>query len=189
MWRGLISLSSLPSWPGPDLALYALQRLPHGWLLRAPNVDLPAVCAVLVLEDDCMTDLNVWHHSLHKITGSMALKFNRAAAADLQRWAEALRTVAGEMEAVAEGGVAAVPRDEEGHVMSDDETDRYREALERIVQWSEAYPLDVFPEPDFAKARELLAAGGIMIDAVSASCMRHVIRGVGEIARKALDAR
>ena len=37
--------------------------------------------------------------------------------------------------------------------MSDDETDRYKEALERIVQWSEAYPLSVFPEPDLVKAR------------------------------------
>ena len=27
--------------------------------------------------------------------------------------------------------------------------EKYEEALERIVQWSEAYPLDIFPEPDF----------------------------------------
>jgi hypothetical protein len=72
-------------------------------------------------------------------------------------------------------------------MMSDDETERYKEALERIVQWSEAYPLDVFPEPDLAKARALLEAGGITLDAVSAHCMRHVVAGVGEIARKALD--
>ena len=71
--------------------------------------------------------------------------------------------------------------------MSNDETDRHKEALEQIVQWSEAYPLNAFPEPDFAKARELLAAGGITIDAVSASMARHVIRGVGDIARRALD--
>jgi hypothetical protein len=66
------------------------------------------------------------------------------------------------------------------------ENDQLREALERIVQWSEAYPLDVFPEPDFKKARALLEAGGITLDAVSASCMRHVIEGVGKIAREAL---
>ena len=61
-----------------------------------------------------------------------------------------------------------------------------REALEQIVQWSKAYPLKAFPEPDFAKVRELLAAGGITVDAVSASNMRHVVTEVGAIAHRAL---
>jgi hypothetical protein len=61
--------------------------------------------------------------------------------------------------------------------------------LEQIVQWAKAYPLAVFPEPDFVKARALLEAGGMAIDAISASNMRHVIEGVGEIARRALEAR
>jgi hypothetical protein len=60
-------------------------------------------------------------------------------------------------------------------------------ALHEIVQWSNAYPLSVFPEPDLAKARELLEAGGMTLGSVSAHCMRHVITGVGEIARKALS--
>jgi hypothetical protein len=64
--------------------------------------------------------------------------------------------------------------------------DELIEALQRIVQWSEAYPIDIFPEPDLKKARELLAAGGITLDAVSAHAMRHVIEGVGKIARDAL---
>lgn len=59
-------------------------------------------------------------------------------------------------------------------------------ALQGIVQWSEAYPLDIFPEPDLVKARALLEAGGITLDSVSAHCMRHVIEGVGKIARDAL---
>ena len=63
---------------------------------------------------------------------------------------------------------------------------RMQDALERIVSWSEAYPLDIFPKPNLAKARELLEAGGITLDAVSAHCMRHVIDGVGKIAREAL---
>jgi hypothetical protein len=62
------------------------------------------------------------------------------------------------------------------------------EALHRIVQWSEAYPLDIFPEPDWVKAHALLQAGGITLDAISASNMRHVIESVGKIARKALEA-
>lgn len=48
-----------------------------------------------------MIDLNKLHHSLHQVSGAMALRFNRATVTDLRQWAEALRTVAGEMEAVA----------------------------------------------------------------------------------------
>lgn len=61
------------------------------------------------------------------------------------------------------------------------------EALERIKQWGDAYPDDIFPEPDFKRARELLEAGGIDLGSVSASNMRHVAKGVGDIARAALD--
>jgi hypothetical protein len=72
-------------------------------------------------------------------------------------------------------------------LMNDDVTDRYRDALEQIVQWARAYPLAVFPEPDFVKARALLEAGGMTTDAISASCMRHVVEEVGKIAGRALD--
>ena len=58
-------------------------------------------------------------------------------------------------------------------------------ALQLIVRWSDAYPLKIFPEPDWKRAAELLKAGGITLDAVSAHCMRHVVEGVGEIARAA----
>lgn len=63
------------------------------------------------------------------------------------------------------------------------------EALKRIVQWADAYPLDVFPEPDSAyylKASEVLAANGMTLDRLSAAAMRHVVEGVGKIAREAL---
>lgn len=65
--------------------------------------------------------------------------------------------------------------------------DELEEALHRIVQWSEAYPLDIFPEPDLKKARALLEAGGITLDSISAHCMRHVVEGVGKIASSALS--
>jgi hypothetical protein len=64
--------------------------------------------------------------------------------------------------------------------------DKLEEALQRIVQWSEAYPLDIFPEPDFVLAGVLLRAGGMTLDAISASCMRRVVEGVGKITREAL---
>jgi hypothetical protein len=57
------------------------------------------------------------------------------------------------------------------------------EGLRRIQSWADAYPLTVFPEPDFKKSRDALAAAGISLDAVSASNMRHAITGAGEIAR------
>ena len=37
---------------------------------------------------------------------------------------------------------------------------RMEEALHRIVQWAEAYPLDIFPEPDWKAARAPLQAAG-----------------------------
>ena len=55
------------------------------------------------------------------------------------------------------------------------------EKLHQIRNWCDAYPLEVFPEPDFKKARRLLEAGGMTIDAISASNMRHVLRGVRRI--------
>ena len=63
---------------------------------------------------------------------------------------------------------------------------RYEEALQRIVRWGEAYPLEVFPEPDFHRARELLEDGGMTLDAVSASIMRRVVAGASKIAKEAL---
>jgi len=67
-----------------------------------------------------------------------------------------------------------------------DHIERLEEALRQIEAWSRAYPLTVFPEPDLDKARKLLAAGGITLDAVSAHAIRHVVLGVGKIARDAL---
>jgi hypothetical protein len=70
-----------------------------------------------------------------------------------------------------------------------DREDRLEEALHRIIAWAEAYPLDAFPEPTkeyYKKAHEVLTANGMTLDRLSAAAMRHVIRGVGKIARDAL---
>jgi len=64
--------------------------------------------------------------------------------------------------------------------------ERMREALDSIVSWANAYPTDVFPEPDLIKARALLEAGGITLDSVSAGCMRHVVEEAAKIARAGL---
>lgn len=65
--------------------------------------------------------------------------------------------------------------------------DKMQEALEEIVQWGLAYPITVFPEPDWQKAADALKAAGLSLDAVSAANMRHVITGVARIARKGLE--
>lgn len=62
------------------------------------------------------------------------------------------------------------------------------EALIKIEQWAAAYPIDAFPEPDWPKVAEALLAAGLSLDQVSASCMRHVARGMGKIASTALSA-
>jgi len=47
----------------------------------------------------------------------------------------------------------------------EDRVERLEEALHRIAAWADAYPLQ---------------------DAISAAAMRHVVEGVGQIARHAL---
>ena len=59
-------------------------------------------------------------------------------------------------------------------------------ALQRIESWANAYPLKIFPEPDFKKVAEVLKAAGLSLDAVSASNMRHVIVRVKNIVTEAL---
>jgi hypothetical protein len=67
------------------------------------------------------------------------------------------------------------------------DNERLREAHERIVEWSRAYPLQVFPKPDLKRVRELLKPGGMTLDAISADAMRHVIEQVAKISRAALE--
>ena len=69
------------------------------------------------------------------------------------------------------------------------EREFYDDLLHGIKSWSEAYPLEVFPEPDFEKAHEVLKANGMTIDAISASNMRHVITQVQAMIDQATRAR
>lgn len=61
------------------------------------------------------------------------------------------------------------------------ERDAQDDCLHKIRQWCAAYPLDVFPEPDFKKAHEVLQANGMTLDAISASNMRHVVTGIQKL--------
>jgi hypothetical protein len=82
--------------------------------------------------------------------------------------------------------VKVTPRLDVHKLIEFDYVEALEDALQSIVQWSETYPTSVFPEPDLKKARALLEAGGITLDSVSAYAMRHVVVGVGKIARDAL---
>jgi len=64
--------------------------------------------------------------------------------------------------------------------------ERFCDALDKLRNWAKAYPLTVFPEPDFEAVRETLKKYGFSLDAVSASNMRHVIKGVSDIVENAL---
>ena len=78
--------------------------------------------------------------------------------------------------------------------MTSDETaermERMEDALQRIAQWSDAYPLDIFPEPDadyYRRASDVLIANGMTLDRLSAAAMRHAVQGIGKIAKDALS--
>jgi hypothetical protein len=76
----------------------------------------------------------------------------------------------------------ALPRQEDA--------DRLYDALGKIVIWADAYPPDVFPpysDQSLAELNVLLTAHGYSLDALGAQIMRHVVEGVGDIARKALE--
>ena len=62
------------------------------------------------------------------------------------------------------------------------------EALQSIDDWGRAYPLGVFPEPDFKSVAKVLKDAGHSLDTISASNMRHVVKGVAKIACAALAA-
>ena len=69
------------------------------------------------------------------------------------------------------------------------EREHYDDLFANIKNWCEAYPIAVFPEPDFKKAHEVLKANGMTLDAISASNMKHVIIQVQKMIDEAIRAR
>jgi hypothetical protein len=61
------------------------------------------------------------------------------------------------------------------------EIERAEDIITRIKAWCEAYPLDIFPEPDFKEVKRALEGSGQTLDSVSASNMRHVVSGIAKI--------
>lgn len=68
------------------------------------------------------------------------------------------------------------------HINSLEETiEKLQDKLHQIEVWTNAYPLDIFPEPDFKKAAKVLKQNGISLDNISASNMRHVVDSIRDI--------
>ncbi|PHQ82929.1 MAG: hypothetical protein COB69_00325 [Phycisphaera sp.] len=59
--------------------------------------------------------------------------------------------------------------------------DELEAKLEKIKNWCGAYPLDIFPEPDFKIVAQVLKDKNLSLDTVSASNFRHVLNGVKAI--------
>lgn len=64
-----------------------------------------------------------------------------------------------------------------------EKAERSEEALQKIQSWCEAYPLDIFPEPDWDEVKSRL--GPKLLTRVSASNMRHVVEGVAKLCKAA----
>ncbi len=71
------------------------------------------------------------------------------------------------------------------------DSEKMEDALNEIINWADAYPVDVFIEPTpeiMKRANEVLKAAGISFTAINAHTMRHVIEGVRGIAEKGLSS-
>ena len=67
--------------------------------------------------------------------------------------------------------------------------ERLEEALLRIKQWAEAYPVTVFLpvlDSDLDRAADLLQQHGISLAAIHGAWARHILNGIGGICEKAL---
>jgi len=81
--------------------------------------------------------------------------------------------------------------DDYGHVadaleQAQDRIYAIEDSLQQVVNWANAYPLKVFPEPNWKEVDRML--GSKILSRVSASNMRHVVEGVGKIAAEALES-
>jgi len=106
------------------------------------------------------------------------------------------------IEMARQAGIIAIHTEGDGHwhqqfialeafakLVAAKEREHYDDLFANIKGWCEAYPISVFPEPDFKKAHEVLKANGMTLDAISASNMKHVITQVQKMIDAAIRAR
>ena len=58
------------------------------------------------------------------------------------------------------------------------------QALQKILDWCNAYPIEVFPDPDLGAIRELI--GENAMSCLHASWARHLLQGIARHARSGL---
>ncbi len=71
-------------------------------------------------------------------------------------------------------------------VEAEREIERLREALASIAQWAEAYPEDIFPPVNIAAVRERFGDDALF-SRLHGEWARHLTKGIGSIARAALE--
>lgn len=69
--------------------------------------------------------------------------------------------------------------------------DAASEHAQRLWDWQESYPMDIFPEPtteQFGAAHQALKGAGLTLDVFSASAMRHLLKRCREISEAIKEA-
>jgi glutamate synthase domain-containing protein 2 len=168
----MLALLTFPHPPGLSTAEW-LDQFPRreGEFARWAREAVPALATrVAELEADRMLDGKAMTETaMERDSARASLRYCREEVGRLNNQLDRLKETSDAEAAALRGEVARL-------------TDLFVE----IQQWAAAYPVAVFPEPDFNRANELLQAGGMSIDAVSASNMRHVLSGLNRIVTAAL---
>lgn len=97
----------------------------------------------------------------------------------------------GELEAEIKRLTAALKTANENHERFERGWYLRGDALEKLKQWADAYPVEVFPEmtkDDWKRADEVLGAAGLSLTRISASNMRHVVTQTRKIVAEGLAA-
>lgn len=79
------------------------------------------------------------------------------------------------------GNVSGEAKSENTNEQLTDDLENLQDKMHKIVTWINAYPIKIFPEPDFKLAHKVLKQHGMTLDAISASNMRHVLKGIKAI--------
>jgi hypothetical protein len=130
------------------------------------------------LRADAQAANGVWQANIKLTAMVEALRKERDDALDAARQQDALR-----------GATLATMRSVSADLATAQaQIEALSDALEELKQWADAYPTKVFPEPDLARAAAILSQGGMSLDVIAASNMRHVLTRVAQITRSALAA-
>ncbi len=62
-----------------------------------------------------------------------------------------------------------------------DQVDKQGAVLDSIRSWCKAYPLTVFPKPDYTICGPALKEVGQTVDAISADCQRHLLETISKM--------